>query len=33
MAAGEAGGAAVPIGMTGGHKVVRLAMTVLALTG
>jgi hypothetical protein len=30
MAAGEAAGVAVPMGMTGGHKLVGLAMTVLA---
>jgi hypothetical protein len=31
MAAGETGGAAVPMGMSGGHKLVCLAMTVLAI--
>jgi hypothetical protein len=30
MAAGETGGAAVPMGMTDGHMLVSLAMTVLA---
>jgi hypothetical protein len=31
MAAGETGGAAVPMGTTGGHKLVCLAMAVLAI--
>jgi hypothetical protein len=31
MAAGEVGGAAVRMGMTGGHKLVCLAISVLAL--
>jgi hypothetical protein len=31
MAAGETGGAAVPMGMTDGHKLVCLAMAVLAI--
>jgi biotin transporter BioY len=30
MAVGETGGAAVPMGTTGGHKLVYLAMAVLA---
>jgi hypothetical protein len=31
MAAGETGGAPVPMGTTGGHKLVYLAMAVLAI--